>query len=112
MDKTTCKKSSVKTPLAKPLGKSPSGDKTLGLELETRFYMLEEVDETAEVEQAEILFIQDSSLVVSKQNLVKSKFPFIDMFNHEGPSVFNAMRDQPRRVFDHLDITSPMDVGK
>ena len=32
------------------------------------------------------------------------------MFDHEGSEVFSAMRDLTARVFEHLDITSPMDV--
>ena len=34
------------------------------------------------------------------------------MFDHEGPAVISAMRDLTVGVFDHPDITSPMDVGE
>ena len=48
--------------------------------------------------------------MVSNQNLVKSKFPYINAFDREGPAVFNTMRDLTSGVFEHLDITSPIDV--
>ena len=48
--------------------------------------------------------------MASKQNLVKRQFPYIDTFDHEEPVVINAMRDLTVGVFEHLDITSPMDV--
>ena len=75
------------------MGKPPHGDKTLGLEPEICFYTLEDVDDTAEIEEAGIIVVHDSSLTVSKQNLVKKKLPYIDMFNHLVPALFNAMRD-------------------
>ena len=34
------------------------------------------------------------------------------MFDHEGPIVISAMRDLIAVVFEHLNITSPMDVDK
>ena len=34
------------------------------------------------------------------------------MFDHEGPAVVNAMHDITIGVFEHLDITSPMDVDQ
>ena len=34
------------------------------------------------------------------------------MSNHEGPAVFNTMRDLTSGVFENLDITSPMDVDQ
>ena len=46
MVKTTSKKISFKDSAAKPLGKSPPGDKTLGIEPEICFYATEDVDET------------------------------------------------------------------
>ena len=46
------------------------------------------------------------------KKLVKTKFPHIDTFNHEGPAVVNAMRDLTSRVFEHLEFTSPMDAEK
>ena len=50
--------------------------------------------------------------MVSNQNLVKRKFPYIDIFDYEGHAVVNAIHDLTIRVFEHLDITSPMDVDK
>ena len=32
------------------------------------------------------------------------------MFDHEGPVVISDMRDKTVGMFEHLDITSPMDV--
>ena len=40
------------------------------------------------------------------------KFPYIKTFNHEGPTVTSAMHDLTVGVFEHLNITSPMDVDK
>ena len=34
------------------------------------------------------------------------------MFDHEGPTVVRAMRTRTVGVFEHLDITSPMDVDQ
>ena len=50
MAKTTSKKISVMASAAKPSGKPPSGDKTFGLEPATRFYAIEDSDETEEGE--------------------------------------------------------------
>ena len=50
--------------------------------------------------------------MVSKQNVIKRNFPYIDMSDHEGPAVFNTMRDLTSGVFENLDITSPMDVDQ
>ena len=75
-------------------------------------YAIEDGDDTEEGQEAEILVINDSSLAAYKQNLGKRKFPYIDMFNHEGPKVISAMRDLTAGVFEHLEITSPMDVDK
>ena len=63
---------------------------------------IEDGDNTEEGEEAEILFIHSSILTASKQNLVKSKFPWIDMFNHKGPALINVMCDITVRVFEHL----------
>ena len=46
MAKTTGKKISVMASADKPLGKTPPGDKNLGLETEIRFYAIEDSDET------------------------------------------------------------------
>ena len=48
MAKTSSRKISVKTLAAKPLGKPRPGDKTLGIKPATRFYSLEDGDETKE----------------------------------------------------------------
>ena len=34
------------------------------------------------------------------------------MFHHEGPAVVSAMHDLTSRVFEHLKITSPMDLDQ
>ena len=39
-------------------------------------------------------------------------FPYIDTFDHEGTAVVNAMYDLTSGLFEHLEITSPMDVDK
>ena len=49
---------------------------------------------------------------MSKQNLVKRNFPYIDTFNHKGPVVISVMRNITVGVFEHLKITSPMNVDK
>ena len=110
MEKTISKKISVKASAAKPLGKPPPGDKTLGIEPVVRFHAIEDCDNTEEVEEAEILVIYDSSLAAYKQNLVKTKFPYIDTFDHEGPTVVGALYDLTVGVFEHLEIACPMDV--
>ena len=110
--KTTSNKNSVKASVAKPLCKPIPRDKTLGLDLVIWEYMLEDGDDNAEVEEAETLFIHDSSLAVYNQNLVKRKFPYINMFNHEVSVVVNAMRDLTSGVFVHLYIASPMYVDQ
>ena len=93
MGKTTSKRISVKASAAKPLGKPLPGDKILGLDPEICFYAIEDGDDTEEGKESEILVVHDSSLALSKKNLVKRKFPYIDMFDHEGPAVVSAMRD-------------------
>ena len=94
------------------MGKTLSGDKSLSLEPSTRFYATENGDDTEEGEEAEILVIYDSSLASYKKNLVKRKFPYIDTFNHERPTVVGVMRDRNVVVFEHLYITYPMDSYK
>ena len=110
MGKTTSKKSSVKALADKPSGKPPPRNKTLGLEMAIRFFTLEDSDETEEWEEAEIVVFHDSSFTLSKQNLVKRKLPYIDTFDDEEPIVVNTRCDLTSGVFDHLEITSPMDV--
>ena len=48
--------------------------------------------------------------MTSKQTLDKIKSPFIYTFNHEGPAVINVMRDLMVVLFEHLDITSRLDL--
>ena len=48
MAKTISKNSSVKASAAKPLGKPPPGDKTLGLDTAICLYIIEDGDETEE----------------------------------------------------------------
>ena len=112
MVKTTSKKILVKASASKPSGKPLLRDKTLGLEPSICFYALEDSDETAEVKEVEIFAVHNSSLAVSKQNIVKRNFFYIDTFNHEGTAVVNAMRDLTSGVFEHLDIPYHMDVDQ
>ena len=46
MEKTISKKISVEDSASKPLVKPTPGDKTLGLEIEIRFYAIEDGDDT------------------------------------------------------------------
>ena len=46
------------------------------------------------------------------QNLVNRKLPYIDTFYHEVPAVVSTMCGLTVGVFDHLNITSPMNVDK
>ena len=48
--------------------------------------------------------------MVSKKNLVKREFPYSNTFDHEGLAVVNTMRDLTSGVFEHLEITSHMDM--
>ena len=48
--------------------------------------------------------------MVSKKKLMKRKFPYINMFDHEGPTIVRSMRNLTVGVFENLDITSPMDM--
>ena len=50
--------------------------------------------------------------MATKQNLVKRKFPYIDTFSHQVPAVVHTMRDLTSGVFEHLWITSPLDVDQ
>ena len=112
MVKTTSKKIYVKASAAKPTCKPPPGYTTSGIKPTTRLYAIEDCDKTKEAEESEILIIHDSSLTVSKQNLVKSKFPYIDTFDQKETAVVSTIRDLTSSVFDHSDITSPMDVDQ
>ena len=102
MAKTISKKISVKASAAKHSSKPPPVDKTLGLDPVISFYTLKDGDETAEAEEAQILVIHNSNLAVSKQNLVKRKFPYINTFYHEVTSVVNVIRDLTIIVCEHL----------
>ena len=110
MVETISMKISVKASESKTLGKPPPGDITFGIDPEIHFYAIEDGDDTEEVEESEIIVIYDSSLATYKKNLVNRKSPFIDILNHEELTVISAMHDLTVRVFDHLNITYPMDV--
>ena len=108
MAKTISKKISVKASAENPLGKPTPWDKNLGIDPDIRCYTIEDGDETAEGEEVEIFFFHDSNLAVFKQNLVKRKLPYIDIFDHEGPALVSVMHDLTVGLFEHLKITSPM----
>ena len=110
MENTISKRIPVNASTAEPSGKPLSGDKTLRIEPSIRFYEILDRDNTEEVEEAEILITHNKSLAASNQNLVKRKFPYIEMFDHEVPAVVSAIRYLTSEVFEHLDITSPMEV--
>ena len=107
---TTSKKIYVEASAAKTTSKPLPRDKTPGLEPTILLYDIEDGDKNKEGEYAEIIGIQEWSLAVSTQNLVKIKFPNINTFDHEEPEVVRAMRDLTTVVFEHLEITSPMDL--
>ena len=65
---------------------------------------------TEEGEESEILINHDKSLEESKQSIVKRKLHYINLFDHERPAVVRKMCDLTSRVFEHLDITSTIDV--
>ena len=49
--------------------------------------------------KAEILVVYDSIFAASKQNLVKRQFPYLNMFNHEGPvGAIRAESDRRKSV--------------
>ena len=52
-----------------------SGDKYFGIDPGICFYEIEEDDKTKEGEDTEIFIIHDKTLLETKQNLVKRKFP-------------------------------------
>ena len=56
--------------------------------------------------------MHDKSLASTKQNLVKSKFPFINMFDHQLINVVHAMCDLKVGGFEQLQINSPMYFGQ
>ena len=66
MANTICNKIPVKASAAKPLVKPLPGDKTLGIEPEIRFYVIEDGDDTEKGEEEKILVIHNSILAASK----------------------------------------------
>ena len=40
------------------------------------------------------------------------KLPYIDTFDHEEPAVVSAMCNRTSRVFENIDITSPIYVDQ
>ena len=72
----------VKASTTKPNGKTPPGDKYLGIEIYIRFYEIEDGDNNDEGKESEIIVIHNLSLMVSKQNLIRCKFPYIDTLYH------------------------------
>ena len=109
MAKSTSKKISFKASPANPLVKPTPRDKTLFLDPSIHFYKLEDGDETVEGEESEILFLRDSSLAVYKQNIFKSKFPYIKRLIMRNPQ-YHAMCGLHSGVFDRIETTSPMDA--
>ena len=112
MTNTISRKISAKASADKHLVKSLPRDKSIGLEPEIKFYELEDRGKTEEGEEEEIIVIYDSRLAESKQNIVKRKLPYINTFVHEGPAVVSVMCNLTSRLFEHLDITSPMEVDQ
>ena len=106
------RKISVKTLAAKPSCKPLPGDKSLGIEKTTHFYDIEDDDETEEGEAVEIFVTHNSRIAASNNIIAKQNFPYYDIFNHEGPAVLSAIRDLTIRLFEHLGITSLMDVDQ
>ena len=88
MSKTISNKISVKASSDKTLVKHLTGNKTFGIEPSNRFYDIGDGDGTEEGEDAEIIVVYDSILMVSKQNLVMRKFSYIDTFDHEGIRIY------------------------
>ena len=101
-----------KVSTAKHLGNPMPGDKYLGIESAINLYEIEDGDNNEEEEDTEIFIIQDKSLPETKQNLVKSKLSFIDKFDHTVSAVVRVMHDLTHGVFEHLEITPPLDVDR
>ena len=112
MDKTINKKSYVTASSVKLLGKPPPGDKTFGTDPEIHFYDIEDGYAPEKGEEAEVLVIYDSSLAASNQNIFNRHFPYINKFDQKGPVFIGAMLNLIVRLFEHLDITSHMDMAK
>ena len=83
-------------------GNPPPWDKPLDLDPPLCFYEIEEGEKDEELEELEILVNNDSRLSASNQNLIKSKFQHINMFNHEGSDVIRIMRNLTVGYFEHL----------
>ena len=67
MARSISKGNTEKVSTSMPLGKPPTGDKSLILEPTTHFYEIEDSDNTEEGEEAEIFVIHDKSLTSTKQ---------------------------------------------
>ena len=50
--------------------------------------------------------------MATKRKLINRKFPHINTFDHEVPTVVNAMHDLTIVIFEHLYITSDTDVDQ
>ena len=59
MEKSISKRNYAKASTAKPLGEPPPGDKSLGIDADICFYLIEDVYKTEEGEDAEILIINN-----------------------------------------------------
>ena len=46
----------------------------------------------------------------SKKKLVRRNTPYINLFGHEAPYLISAMRDLMVVLFEHIEITSIMDL--
>ena len=51
-------------------------------------------------------------LMATNQNLIKIKFPYIDVFDHQVHAVVRAMRGLTVRLIEHIEITYPTDADK
>ena len=56
--------------------------------------------------------MHNQSLTETEQNVIKKNFLCINMFDHQGLAVVRAMNDLTVGVFEHLEITSPMDFDQ
>ena len=86
----------------KPNGKPLTWDKSLGVEPAVYLYEIEYGDKTEGVKEAEILIVHDSSLVTFNQNIIKRKFPYINMFYHKVPTIIHVMRNLTVRLFGKI----------
>ena len=102
MERSISNRNTANSSTAKPLGKNPPGDKSLGIDTAIYFYEIEEYSNTEEGEEEEILIIHDKSLPRTKQNLVKRNFAYIDTFNNTGTDVVCAMHKLTVVVFEQL----------